>query len=163
VLTGVETTVQGLGEALYERLIAPDSWTPYADAEPVMRELKQAGIRIGVVSNIGWDIRGSFRHHGLDQFVDSYALSFEHGEEKPDPAFFRRACDSLGVAPEAAVMVGDNPVADGGAVRAGVGAYIVPGAPLPGRPAVWGADSAGDTRGLERVLGLVGVRRSPSG
>jgi HAD superfamily hydrolase (TIGR01549 family) len=155
VLNAVETTVQGLGEALYERLIAPDAWRPYVDAEPVLRGLKDAGRKVGVVSNIGWDIRGSFRHHGLDRYVDSYSLSFELGVEKPDPALFQHACASVGVAPAAAVMVGDNPVADGSAVRAGLGAYLLPGATVPGRAAIWGSDSASDTRGLARILALV--------
>jgi HAD superfamily hydrolase (TIGR01549 family) len=156
VLSALETTVDGLTDALYERLIAPDAWLPYADTEPVLRALRDAGVRIGVVSNIGWDIRGSFRHHDLHRYVQSYTLSFEHGREKPDPAFFASACQSLDVAPEAALMVGDNPVADGGAARAGLGAYILPGAPVPGRSTVWGADAVGDHRGLGRVLRLLG-------
>jgi HAD superfamily hydrolase (TIGR01549 family) len=160
VLEAVETTVEGLSEALYERLIAPDAWRPYVDAEPVLHALKTAGRKIGVVSNIGWDIRESFRHYDLDGCIDSYTLSYEHGVEKPDPQMFTAACRSLGVEPAAAVMVGDNPVADGGAVRAGIAAYVLPGAASNGRAATWGADSGSDTRGLARVLHLVGVRPS---
>ncbi|MDX6593224.1 MAG: hypothetical protein QOJ13_2420 [Gaiellales bacterium] len=160
VLEAVETTVEGLSEALYERLIAPDAWRPYVDAEPVLRALKADRRKVGVVSNIGWDIRESFRLHGLDAFVDSYTLSFEHGVEKPDPELFAIACRSLGVDPAAAVMVGDNPVADGGAVRTGLAAYVLPGAASNGRAATWGADSGSETRGLARVLQLVGVRPS---
>jgi HAD superfamily hydrolase (TIGR01549 family) len=160
VLQAVETTADGLREALYERLIAPDAWQPYADAEPVLRDLKASGLKVGVVSNIGWDIRGSFREHRLDGYVDSYTLSFEHGREKPDPLLFHTACESLGVEPAVTVMVGDNPLADGGAVRAGLGAYVLPGAVSNGRAAAWGSDMGSDTRGLARVLHLVGVRPS---
>jgi HAD superfamily hydrolase (TIGR01549 family) len=156
VLSAVETTVEGLGAALYERLIAPDAWRPYVDAEPVMRALHAAGRKIGVVSNIGWDVRASFRLYALDRYVDSYSLSFELGVEKPDPRLFQHACEALGVEPAAVVMVGDNPVADGGSVRAGIGAYLLPGAVVPGRSAIWGSDLAGDTRGLARVLALLG-------
>jgi HAD superfamily hydrolase (TIGR01549 family) len=155
VLAAFESTVEGLGEALYERLIAADAWRPYEDAEPVLRALHEAGLRVGVVSNIGWDIRGSFRHHGLDAFVDSYTLSFELGIQKPDSRLFEHACNALGVAAEAALMVGDNPVADGGAVRAGIATYLLPGAVQPGRSTIWGADSASDRRGLDRVLALI--------
>jgi HAD superfamily hydrolase (TIGR01549 family) len=160
VLEAIETTVEGLSEALYERLIAPDAWVPYVDSEPVLRALKAGERKVGVVSNIGWDIRESFRHHGLDAFIDSYTLSFEHGVEKPDPELFTAACRALGVDAAAAVMVGDNPVADGGAVRVGIAAYVLPGAASNGRAATWGADSGSDTRGLERVLNLAGVRPS---
>jgi HAD superfamily hydrolase (TIGR01549 family) len=160
VLEAVETTVEGLSEALYERLIAPEAWEPYVDAEPVLRALKSAGLKVGVVSNIGWDIRGSFRRHGLDRFVDSYTLSYEHGLEKPDPELFASACRELSVSPAATVMVGDNPVADGGAVRAGIAAYVLAGAGANGRAAAWGADSGSDTRGLTPVLQLAGLRPS---
>src|SRR5918997_4847156 len=53
VLQAIETTVEGLTEALYERLIAPDAWRPYDDAGPVLRTLKEDGRKVGVVSNIG--------------------------------------------------------------------------------------------------------------
>jgi len=47
---------------------------------------------------------------------------------KPGPLLFERACAFLGVAPEAAVMIGDNPHTDGeGALRAGIRPILIGG------------------------------------
>ncbi|WP_348771702.1 HAD-IA family hydrolase [Streptomyces sp. S816] len=46
------------------------------------------------------------RHQGNPPCA--YFLSFEHGVKKPDPWIFQMACDKLGVAPDDALMVGDE-------------------------------------------------------
>ncbi len=135
----------GLGEALYEREIDPLGWEPFPDAEEVLAALFSAGVPVGVVSDTGWDIRSVFAAHRLDQLVDVFSLSCEHGAAKPAPRLFEAACDGLGVAPEATLMVGDNPLTDGGAVEVGLTAYILPTA----------TDS--QDRGLGAVLALMGV------
>lgn len=155
VLELVEETIDGLGEALYERLVEPDAWAPYSDTGPVLRALKDAGCRTGVVSNIGWDVRSNFAHHGLSELIDGFTLSFEHGLEKPAPALFEAACEAVRGTPGTTIMVGDNPLADGGAVHAGLGVYLLPGAGSPERAAMFGADTGSDIRGLARVLGLI--------
>jgi HAD superfamily hydrolase (TIGR01509 family) len=141
----VSTEVEGLADALYERLLVPDGWLPYADTEPTLRTLHDAGIRVAVVSNIGFDIRPHFAAWDLDGLVDAYALSFEVGRTKPDPAIFLRACGMLGADPERTLMVGDTP-ADAGAVKAGCAALVLPAAE-PGRP-----------NGLAATLALAGCQ-----
>jgi len=88
----------GLYDALYDRHMLPTAWEAYPDAAEVLGALRERGVSIGVVSNIGWDMRPVFRHHGLDPYVDSYVLSYEHGIQKPDPRLFATACEALGVA-----------------------------------------------------------------
>lgn len=75
-----------LHDLLYDRHMAPAAWGPYPDAADVLGALRERGIGVGVVSNIGWDLRPVFREHGLDAYVDAYVLSYEHGIQKPDPA-----------------------------------------------------------------------------
>ncbi|MCU7726522.1 HAD-IA family hydrolase [Actinoplanes sp. KI2] len=128
----VATSVEGLADALYDRLLGPEGWLPYADTEATLRTLHEAGIKVAVVSNIGFDIRPHFAAWGLDRMVDAFALSFELGRTKPDPAIFLRACGMLGADPERTLMVGDTP-ADAGAVQAGLAALVLP-ASEPGRP-----------------------------
>src|SRR5687768_9427636 len=53
----VDSGIDGLPEALYERLITAADWVPYADTVPVLRALRAAGVKVAVVSNIGFDIR----------------------------------------------------------------------------------------------------------
>jgi HAD superfamily hydrolase (TIGR01509 family) len=136
----VTTDVEGLPDALYDRLLGPDGWLPYADTEATLRSLHGSGVKVGVVSNIGFDIRPHFAAWGFDALVDAFALSFEVGRTKPDPAIFLRACGMLGVDPENTLMVGDSQ-ADAGAVQAGCAALVLPAAG-PGRPNGLGATLA---------------------
>jgi len=134
-----------LYDALYERHMAPAAWAPYPDAVEVLGALRERGISVGVISNIGWDLRPVFRAHGLDAYVDAYVLSYEHGIQKPDPRLFKVACDALAVAPQDVLMVGDDRRADGGAADLGCAVHFVDHLPVPERP-----------DGLRPVLDLAG-------
>lgn len=134
-----------LYDALYDRHKAPAAWSPYPDALAVLRGLRKRGLRVGVVSNIGWDLRPVFREHGLDAYVDTYTLSYEHGVQKPDARLFTIACEALGADPHWTLMVGDSRSADGGAAALGCAVHFVDHLPAAERP-----------DGLRPVLELVG-------
>ncbi|WP_298179271.1 HAD-IA family hydrolase [Saccharomonospora sp.] len=106
-------------KALYGKLIDPSAWTPYPDTAEALRRVSEAGLTVGVLSNIAFDIRPAFAERGLDAYVDEFVLSYEVGAIKPEPAAFRIALDRLGTAPEHTLMVGDSDEADGGARRVG--------------------------------------------
>ncbi|WP_328869480.1 HAD-IA family hydrolase [Streptomyces sp. NBC_00287] len=125
---------EGLHDTLYERHMTPAAWAPYPDAAEVLGALRERGIGVGVVSNIGWDLRPVFREHGLDRYVDAYVLSFEHGIQKPDPRLFRAACTELDADPREVLMVGDDRRADGGAAALGCGVHFVDHLPVAERP-----------------------------
>ncbi|WP_326558562.1 HAD family hydrolase [Micromonospora sp. NBC_01796] len=133
----VNTGVEGLAEALYERLLRPEGWVPYTDTAATLQALRTAKVPVAVVSNIGFDIRPFFTAWGFADLIDAYVLSYEVGRCKPDPDIFLRACGALRVDPERALMVGDSP-ADAGAVRAGCAALLLPAAEA-GRPNGLGA------------------------
>lgn len=135
-----------LHDVLYDRHMTPGAWLPYPDAAEVLRTLRERGVGVGVVSNIGWDLRPVFREHGLDAYVDAYVLSYEHGVQKPDPRLFSTACAALGADPRDVVMVGDNRRADGGAAAIGCAVHFVDHLPTAERPDA-----------LRPVLGLVGA------
>ncbi|WP_405917799.1 HAD family hydrolase [Streptomyces sp. NBC_00728] len=136
--TGVSRQVSlpdpGLHDALYDRHMRPAAWRPYPDAAEVLGALRGRGLAVGVVSNIGWDLRPVFREHGLDPYVGTYVLSYEHGIQKPDPRLFARACADLGVAPQDTLMVGDDRAADGGAAALGCAVFFVDHLPVADRP-----------------------------
>ncbi|MEV5431771.1 HAD-IA family hydrolase [Streptomyces sp. NPDC052701] len=134
-----------LYDVLYDRHMSPAAWAPYPDAAEVLRTLRERGVAVGVVSNIGWDLRPVFREHGLDAYVDAYVLSCEHGVQKPDPRLFAAACEELGADPRATLMVGDDRHADGGAAALGCGVHFVDHLPVTERP-----------DGLRPVLDLAG-------
>ncbi|MFE1171931.1 HAD family hydrolase [Streptomyces sp. NPDC058773] len=123
-----------LYDALYERHMTAAAWQPYPDAAGVLAELHRRGIRIGVLSNIGWDLRPVLRAHGLDRYVDACVLSYEHGVQKPDPQLFAVACRELGLDPSAVLMVGDDRRADGGATALGCAFLPVGHLPVDRRP-----------------------------
>jgi HAD superfamily hydrolase (TIGR01509 family) len=137
----------GIEDAAQARVVAEDSWVPYPDTGPFLRSLAERGVPVGVVSDIGWDIRGHARAAGLDTLVGSWVLSCEEGREKPAPELFRTACARLGVEPRRTVMVGDNPARDGGAVAAGLRAFVL------------ASEQRDGDRGLAAVLPLL----SPAG
>ncbi|WP_422774412.1 HAD family hydrolase [Plantactinospora sp. WMMC1484] len=115
-----------LAEALYEVESDP-AQNPFApDVPATLAGLAGGGIRIAVLSDIHFALRPVFASAGLDRYVQSFVLSYEHGVQKPDPAIFRIALAELGVEPGATLMVGDRSGYDGGAVAAGIPTLLVP-------------------------------------
>ncbi|MCQ4083334.1 HAD-IA family hydrolase [Streptomyces sp. RB6PN25] len=123
-----------LYDVLYERHMSPAAWDPYPDTVEVLATLHERGAGVAVLSNIGWDLRPVLRAHGVDSFVDSVVLSFEHHIQKPDPRIFRLACDRLGQSPENLLMVGDDRRADGAATELGCAFHAVDHLPVDERP-----------------------------
>ncbi|WP_433893980.1 HAD-IA family hydrolase [Streptomyces sp. CA-111067] len=121
-------------DALYDRHMTPAAWQPYQDTAGVLRALRERGVPVAVVSNIGWDLRPVFRQHGLDGLVDSYVLSYEVGAQKPDPRIFEIACEALGSDPASTLMVGDDRRSDSGAAALGCPLFLVDHLPVAERP-----------------------------
>jgi len=141
--------VPGIASTLYERVMDPRAWIPYPDTASTLRALRSRGVKIGIVSNVPRDLRPIFAAHGLADLVDAFTHSFEVGAEKPDPAIFLRACEALGTKPGETLMVGDHPVADAGALKAGLRFHLLP------------PDGAADKpRGLDRVVAIVDASKS---
>jgi HAD superfamily hydrolase (TIGR01509 family) len=102
-------------------------WTVAVDgAVATVRALKEAGYRIGVVSNaegrVERDLEGAGYAGLLETVVDSHLV----GVEKPDPRIFHIALERLSVTAETAVFVGDVPAVDVvGARAAGLQAILL--------------------------------------
>jgi FMN phosphatase YigB (HAD superfamily) len=115
-----------LGEVLYA-IESDPAYNPFADDVPdTLKALNAAGVRVGIVSDIHFDVRPAFADAGLADLVDSFVLSFEHGVQKPDPRIFRVALDGLAVEPADTLMVGDRASHDGAAVELGIPTVLVP-------------------------------------
>ncbi len=142
--------VPGIGRALYERVMDPSAWLPYPDTAPTLRALRDRGVKVAIVSNVPRDLSDVFAAHGLAAYVDAFVHSFQVGAEKPDPRIFLAACERIGTAPTATLMVGDHAVADGGATVAGLRFHLLP--PHEGH----------GERGLVKVVDLVDASRGSS-
>jgi HAD superfamily hydrolase (TIGR01662 family) len=96
----------------------------YEDVLPVLDELRQAGLKLGLVSNSARDVRDFARHHALE--IDAGISSFHHGKTKPHASIFKAVLDLLEVEPGDAAMVGDTLEDDiEGALALGMRAVLV--------------------------------------
>lgn len=73
---------QDLAEAMYE--VMPDQWEVFGEACGVLARLAEAGLALGIISNIGIDIRPRLRTLGILAFFDAVVMSYEVGVTKPD-------------------------------------------------------------------------------
>lgn len=89
--------------------ISPQAWRIMdPDAGMIFGALRQAGVKVAVVSN--FDTRLRFLMHALHcyDWFDAMAIPAEVGAEKPNPAIFSAACELLGVQQSEVVHVGDD-------------------------------------------------------
>ncbi len=102
----------GVGETYAAALEMEGAWSHadhfelYDDALPALAELRQHGLRIGLLSNSARDLDVFVSHHALT--ADAVLTSILHGKTKPHETIFRRMLELLDVAPGEAVMVGDT-------------------------------------------------------
>lgn len=140
---GCERLAPGLSEKVYALTVCADSWEAFPDTLPTLTALREGGLRLGVVSDTGFDLRPAMDRLGLSPYLDTIVMSFEYGMCKPATRVFLAASEALRASPARTLMVGDNPLTDSGAVAAGMCVFLLP------RPARTGP------RGLGHVLSLV--------
>lgn len=105
-----------------------------ADAHEALGRLRDAGLRLGVVSNSDGRVDEALEAAGLRSYFDVVVDSTLAGVEKPDPAIFRPALAALGVPAGAALYVGDLYEVDViGARAAGLAAVLLLPAGAPPR------------------------------
>jgi HAD superfamily hydrolase (TIGR01509 family) len=143
--------LEGLPAAVYEQILRPEGWVPYADAVETMEALADRGIGVGLVSNVGFDIRPILREHGFGRLAETCTLSFEVGCAKPDPRIFRIALERIGARASGTLMVGDHEWADGGGRAIGMPTLILP------------MTAPGTAHGLHQVVAVLDGRRAGSG
>ena len=113
---GLDVTEAVVAETAQRHL---DAWTPHirhhADARDTLRALRDAGLKLGLLSNTHWP--EAYHEHflqrdGLLELLDVRAYTSNMSHSKPHREAFLHVLDRLGVAPERAVMVGDRPIDD---------------------------------------------------
>jgi FMN phosphatase YigB (HAD superfamily) len=86
----------GLSEELYALTVSAESWEAVPDTLPTLKGLRDRGLRVGIVSDTGFDLRPAMDLLGLSPFVDTVVMSFEYGVCKPAVTVFHTACDQHG-------------------------------------------------------------------
>ena len=87
--------------------------------------LKGLGIRLGIVSGARPEVLELLRAGGILERFDAVVLGTDVARRKPDPEGIFKCLQQLGVAPDAAIYVGDTPVDIQASRAAGVRAVAV--------------------------------------
>jgi putative hydrolase of the HAD superfamily len=114
-------------DELWEHFGRPEAWRCFSDVATALASLSARRVPIRVASNFDARLRAVVR--GLPELsccAEPLVISSEVGFRKPHPAFYRAACDSLGLPPGRVLCVGDDPENDvAGAHRAGLRALLL--------------------------------------
>jgi FMN phosphatase YigB (HAD superfamily) len=118
--TAKARTDGGRGRRVASRFLS-DMSAIFARNWPVLETLGER-FRLGVVSNFYGNLEAVCRSSGLAPLFAVMTDSSRVGVEKPDPAIFRAALETLRAAPETTLYIGDSLRRDcEGALRAGIG------------------------------------------
>ena len=105
---GVPVT-QGLAGEIWDLAIAvPKQFTPFEDTLPALEGLRERGYRLGVITNLRWDLAPLVKQAGLDECLEFCVNSTLAGSEKPHPPIFLEALRRANVAPEEVLHIGDQ-------------------------------------------------------
>ena len=123
----VEIFINNIDNGLVERLdeetilevvrtYADSFWVhppvPHTDAQAVLRDVKDMGLGIGLISNTGMTPGETFRQYmdqqGLLKYFDVLTFSDEVKISKPAEEIFHMTLSSLGATPTQTVHVGDH-------------------------------------------------------
>lgn len=110
-----------VAERIYEQWAGNHHFEMYDDVAPVLTDLADRGLALGVISNSHRSLDAFREHFKLGGLITTAVSSAEHGYMKPHPSIFETALAQAGVAARDAVMVGDSLKADiEGAIAAGM-------------------------------------------
>ena len=115
----------------YEYFASPKAFVLAEGFPEVLSLLHNFGLKSAILSN--WDERlhRLLSAFGLEQAFEVVFTACEMGVGKPEPEAFYLVCEALGVEPEEALMVGNDPEEDyEGARRAGLKALLYQGQDL---------------------------------
>lgn len=161
IALAAERTGVRLEAALRDRAMTAhlEAWTPHTytdpEAAPVLRALRERGIRIGMLSNTHWPrewLERILARDGVLHLIDARVYTSELDHTKPHAEAFGAVLRRLEVEPQNAVMVGDRPYDDvSGAKALGMRAVLLPNDQVPPAPVV----PDGTISRLSELLSLV--------
>lgn len=128
------------GDGLLGRALA--DLRPRQEILDLARQAREAGIRVGVLSNSwGTGRYDPYDGYDLDHLFDAVVISDQVGLRKPDPSIYTLAAAKIGVPPEECVFVDDT-------------ASNLPAATELGMAVVHFTDTGSDLRDIRRLLGI---------
>jgi putative hydrolase of the HAD superfamily len=118
---GAGPTLDACAREIYREWAACQHFELYDDVPDALRQIADAGVRIGLISNSHRCLTSFQSHFELHDLITATISSSQHGYMKPHPSIFSAALQLVDVLPSDAVMVGDSLKHDvEGALRAGM-------------------------------------------
>ncbi|CAN7098412.1 unnamed protein product [Brassica rapa subsp. narinosa] len=112
-------------EEVYQYYANGEAWHLPQGAYETMSLLKNAGVKMAVVSNFDTRLRKLLKDLNVIDMFDAVIVSSEVGYEKPDDRIFKCALEQISVDANRAVHVGDDEGADkGGANAVGIDCWL---------------------------------------
>jgi HAD superfamily hydrolase (TIGR01549 family) len=126
VMGGTGARIEDCSREIYREWAACQHFELYDDVPGVMRQLADASVRIGLISNTHRCLASFQSHFELQGLVSATVSSSDLGLMKPHPSIFTAALQLLGVDAADATMVGDSLKHDvEGALNVGMGAVLL--------------------------------------
>lgn len=98
----------------------------YNDAIEVLRDIKNKGCGLCVISNLATQYKRPVFELGLNAMCDEFIFSCDVGYMKPEKDIFILACNKMGISPNQGLMIGDSAISDyRGALNAGMEAILL--------------------------------------
>ncbi|XP_074361303.1 uncharacterized protein LOC141701573 isoform X1 [Apium graveolens] len=112
-------------EEVYQYYANGDAWCLPPGAHETIVILKDAGVKLAVVSNFDNRLRKLLKDLNVVDLFDAVIISSEVGYEKPDAMIFKAALDHVNVEACRAIHVGDDEKADKlGASAVGIHSWL---------------------------------------
>jgi len=113
-------------QELYDLFAQAECWRLYDDTVPVLKHLKEKGVRLAIISN--WDHRlfSIVKQLGLSEYFEQVTASSAIGSAKPGKRIFEAALEGMRISANSSLHVGDSLEDDyHGATRAGLKAVLL--------------------------------------
>jgi len=95
-------------EEVFHAFDGPERWKLYPETLGVLKELKEHGFELGIISNFDTRLFNVLRGLGLADMFETVTISSLAHAAKPAPRMFRLALEKHAVDPEEAAHVGDS-------------------------------------------------------
>ncbi|MDP6581755.1 MAG: HAD family hydrolase, partial [Vicinamibacterales bacterium] len=105
---GTGPGIDACAREIYEEWAVCRHFSLYDDVKPVLQQLHERGLRLGLISNTHRCLNAFQNHFDLEVFIAGAVSSSDHGFMKPHPSIFEAALLEIGVSADEALMVGDS-------------------------------------------------------
>lgn len=105
---GLEVPPDVVPEVLKKAQSRSTNLVLFDDVLPAFEELTERGVKLGLISNVDYDMTDTLEKLGLYDRLDVIMTSRHAGATKPSPAIFKAALKEAGIAAAKSIFVGDQ-------------------------------------------------------